>query len=60
MFDKASDYTDMLYEASDTIKDIFSKTKDFIKQVMPDLIGFASKWILFDMHGKPWIEFYLF
>ena len=47
MLDKASDYTDMLYEASDTIKDIFSKTKDFIKQVMPDLIGFASKWILF-------------
>ena len=43
MLDNLNDYTDMLYEASDTIQDIFSKTKDFIKQVMPDLIGFASK-----------------
>lgn len=39
MLDKASDYTDMLYEASDTIKNFFSK----VKEVLPDLVGFVNK-----------------
>ena len=39
MLDKMSDYTDMFYEASDTIKNIFSK----IKSLIPELIGMVNK-----------------
>lgn len=39
MLDKANDYTDMLYEASDTIKSFFSKIKD----ILPELAGYITK-----------------
>ena len=39
MLDKASDYTDMLYEASDMIKSFFSK----VKEILPELAGYVNK-----------------
>lgn len=39
MLDKMSDYTDMLYEASDTIKSFFSK----LKELLPELAGYVNK-----------------
>jgi len=34
MLDKANDYTDMLYEASDTIKDMFHNIKEFFSYMI--------------------------
>ena len=42
MLDQMSDYTDMFYEASDTIKSFFSK----VKEILPELAGFVNKWLL--------------
>ena len=39
MLDHMNDYTDMLYEASDTIKSFFSKVKDMI----PTIAGYVNK-----------------
>ena len=39
MLDKASDYTDMLYEASDTIKSFFEK----VKELIPTIAGYVNK-----------------